>query len=77
MSLKSTQLCHMDSVNRAEGKFSVTVHSEDGNVQATFACSSERAAHALRNAIREHADKLHHAANYRERGANRTDDTVN
>lgn len=67
MALKNIQQAHMDPVNRAEGKFSVTVHSDDGNVMATFACSSEHDARALRDAIREHADRLHHAANYRER----------
>ena len=72
MALKSIQLATIDVVDRAEDRFSVTVHSDDGNMLATFACSSEHSARMLRDAIREHADRLHWAANYRERGSKAT-----
>lgn len=58
MALKDIQLCHIDPSNRAEGKFTVTVHSDDGKQLAVFDCDSERAAIALRNAIREQATQL-------------------
>lgn len=64
MALKNIQLCHADAVNREEGRFTVTVHHEDGNQLAVFDCSSEADAIALRNAIRDHADRLRRAANY-------------
>ena len=66
MALKSIQLCHMDPEDRANDKYSVTVHTEDGKVHATFDCSSEYDARVLRNAIREHADKLRRVADYRD-----------
>lgn len=48
-----------------EVRFEVLVHSDDGNKMALFNCSNERAALALRDAIREHADCLHQAGRYR------------
>ena len=69
MALQSTQLCHMDPVDRASGKFTVTCNTEAGDVLATFACSSEHDARQLRNAIRDHADKLARVADYRDRVA--------
>lgn len=67
MALQSIQQCHIDPINRAEGKFTVTVHADDGNQLAVFDCSSEADAIKLRNAIRDHADRLRRAADYRER----------
>lgn len=67
MSLKSIQLATIDPSNRAEGKFNVTVHSDDGHLLAIFDCSSEHDARHLRNAIREHADQLRRVADYRPR----------
>ena len=58
MALKNIQLCHMDPVNRAEGKFSVTANSDDGRLQAVFYCDSEDDARKLRDAIRDHATEL-------------------
>lgn len=69
MALANIQLCHMDALDRAAGRFSVTVHSEAGDQFATFHCSSERAAHDLRNAIRDNADSLHRVADYRDRSS--------
>jgi hypothetical protein len=66
MSLKNIQLATISPSNRALGKFTVTVHSEDGHQLADFDCSSEFDARALRNAIREHADRLRHVADYRK-----------
>ena len=71
MSLTSIQLCAIDPVDRAAGKFQVTVHSDDGKQLAIFDCSSEMDARRLRTAIREHADQLRRVADYRERQANR------
>lgn len=65
MSLKNIQLAAINPINRAEGRFEVVVHSDDGNQIAQFDCSSEHDAITLRNAIREHADRLRHAADYR------------
>ena len=65
MALKNIQLCHMDPSNRAEGKFTVTINSEDGLQLATFDCSSEAFARQLRNAIRDYADQLRRVADYR------------
>lgn len=65
MSLKSIQLATISPSNRAEGKFTVTINSDDGNMAATFNCSSERDAVRLRNAIREHADELRRVFDYR------------
>lgn len=64
MPLKSIQLCHMDPVDRGRTAFTVTVNSDDGKQHATFNCSSESAARALRNAIRDHADELRRVADY-------------
>ena len=66
MALKDIQFCHIDPVNRAEGKFEVTVHDDEGKQLAIFSCSSERSGLALRNAIREHADRLRRVADYRK-----------
>lgn len=65
MSLKSIQLATISPSNRAEGKFTVDVHSDDGNQLATFDCDSERDAVKLRDAIREHAARLRRVADYR------------
>lgn len=67
MSLASIHLCAIDPVDRAAGKFQVTVHSDDGKQLAIFDCSSEMDALRLRTAIREHADQLNRVADYRER----------
>lgn len=58
MALKSIQLATISPINRAEGKFIVEAHSDDGLVTAVFDCDSEADAIALRNAIREHAARL-------------------
>jgi len=71
MSLTSIQLCTIDPVDRAAGKFQVTVHSDDGKQLAIFDCSSEPDALRLRTAIREHADQLRRVADYRDRQAER------
>lgn len=71
MPLSNIQLCHMDPIDRAAGTFSVTAHSDAGDQFATFRCSSEHAARDLRNAIRENADALHGARDYRERPGRR------
>ena len=65
MPLANIQLCHMDPQDRAKGKFTVTVHDDAGHLLATFDCSSEHDARQLRNAIREHADRLRRVADYR------------
>lgn len=65
--MKSIQLCHMDPVDRATGKFSVTAHSDEEHMRVDFACSSERSARMLRDAIREHADKVSNVLDARER----------
>jgi len=67
VSLKDIQLAAINPIDRAVGRFEVVVHSDDGNQIAQFDCSSEHAAIMLRNAIREHADRLRHAADYRPR----------
>lgn len=69
MSLVNIQLATMYPAGTADGRFNVAVLSNDRNALAMFSCSSERAAAALRDAIREHADSLRHVANYREIGA--------
>lgn len=67
MSLASIQLCTIDPVDRAAGHFAVTAYSDDGKQMAIFDCSSEPDALRLRTAIREHADRLRRAADYRDR----------
>lgn len=67
MSLASIQLCTIDPVDRAAGHFAVTAYSDDGKQMAIFDCSSEHDALRLRTAIREHADRLRRAADYRDR----------
>lgn len=64
MALKDIQLCHMDPVDRAQDKFTVTVHSEGGSLYAMFDCSSKHDARELRNAIRDHATRLKRVADY-------------
>ena len=64
MPLKSIQLATISPSNRAEGKFIVTVHSDDGHVSADFDCGSERDAITLRNALRDHADRLRGVYDY-------------
>ena len=64
MTLKSIQLATIDPSNRAEGKFTVTVHSDDGDKGAIFDCSSERDAIELRRALRENADRLRRVFDY-------------
>lgn len=65
MALKDIQLCHMDPEDRANQKFSVTAHDNDGKQQATFECTTEFNARMLRNAIRDYADKLRYVVDYR------------
>lgn len=67
MALKSIQLAAINPIDRAAGKFEVLVHSDDGHQLAEFDCDSEHDAIALRNAIREHASRLRHVADYRPR----------
>lgn len=67
MSLKSIQLATISPIDRANGLFEVTAHSDSGDQIAHFRCSSERSALALRDAIREHADCLHNVGDYRQR----------
>ena len=64
MALKSIQLATINSVDRDNDKFEVVVHSDDGNRLAIFDCSSEFGAIKLRNAIRDHADRLRRVADY-------------
>lgn len=65
MPLENIQLATISPSNRAEGKFTVCVHSNDGNQLADFDCDSEHDAIVLRNAIRQHAARLRHVADYR------------
>ncbi len=65
MALKSIQLATISPSNRAEGKFIVDVHSDDGKLTATFDCSSECDAVQLRKAIRDHADQLRRVSDFR------------
>lgn len=65
MSLKSIQQAAINPINRAEGKFEVVVHSDDGNQIAMFNCDSEHDAIKLRDAIRDHASCLRRVADYR------------
>lgn len=65
MPLKDINLCQISPINRAEGKFTVTTYSDDGQVQATFDCDSEDDAIRLRSAIRQHATQLRSVADYR------------
>lgn len=65
MALKDIQLAQISPSNRAEGKFTVKVYSDDGKQQATFNVTGEGAALALRNALRDHADCLSSVADYR------------
>lgn len=58
MALKNIQLAQISPSNRAEGKFTVTVYTDDGQAHATFDCSSEQDAIKLRTALRENADRL-------------------
>lgn len=71
MSLKNIQLAAINPINRAGVRFEVIVHSDDGNQIAQFDCASEHNAIELRNAIREHADRLRHVADYRPRRSTR------
>lgn len=69
MPLQSIQLCHIDrvSLDRARDDtpaWDVTVHSDDQQQHATFRCTTEADGIALRNAIRQHADKLRRVADY-------------
>lgn len=66
MPLANIQSCHMDPQTTKEGarEFRVTVHSDDGKQHATFHCTDEIEARALRNAIREHATRLVNVADY-------------
>jgi hypothetical protein len=67
MALKSAQLCDIDPrIDDAGVKlFHVTVWSDELTKFATFTCATESAALALCAAIREHADRLYRAADYR------------
>jgi hypothetical protein len=67
MALKSIQLATISPSNRAEGKFTVDAHSDDGNICATFDCDSEHDAIKLRNAIREHAARLRRVSDFSDR----------
>ena len=64
MALKDVQLAVISPPCRTDQAFDVTAHSDDGNKRFTFKCTSEAAAVALRNAIREHADCLWNVADY-------------
>jgi hypothetical protein len=63
--MKNIQLCHIDPINRAEDKFTVTAHSDDGNAHVTFLCIGEHNALKLRDAIRQYAEKVRNVADYR------------
>ncbi len=65
MTLANQELATISPSNKAEGKYTVTVHSDDGLLLADFDCDSESAAVALRNAIRQHAARLRHVADFR------------
>jgi hypothetical protein len=65
MSLKNIQLAAINPINRLNNLFEVVVHSDDGYQIAMFDCTGESGAIKLRDAIREHADKLRRAAEYR------------
>jgi hypothetical protein len=71
MPLASIQLATISPSNKAEGKYIVTVHSDDGQQMADFDCDSEHDAIVLRNAIRQRAARLRHVVDYRPR-PNRT-----
>lgn len=60
MPLQSIQLATISPSNRAEGRFTVTCHSDDGMKLVDFETSSEGSAIWLRAALREHADRLAH-----------------
>jgi hypothetical protein len=69
MSLVSIQLCHMDRNARSGDvhgpePFTVTVWSDNQKMFATFDCVDEAEAIQLRNAIREHAQRLRRVADY-------------
>lgn len=65
MPLKSIQLATISPVDRAAGKYTVTAHSDDGHQSVDFDCIGEDNAIALRNAIRQHAERVRHVADYR------------
>lgn len=58
MPLKDIQLANISPANRAQGLFTVSAYSDDGHKYVTFDVTGERNAVQLRNAIREHADRL-------------------
>jgi len=64
MPLKDIQLATISPSNRADGRFVVIVHSDDGQKVADFDCDNERDAIHLRNAIREYASRLRYVANF-------------
>lgn len=65
--MQNIQLATISPSNRAEGKFTVCAHSDDGQQSADFDCDSERDAIALRGAIRTHAARLRHVTDFRDR----------
>jgi hypothetical protein len=64
MALLSIQLCHIDRVG--DGRCTVTCHSDDGKQLATFICANEADGLKLRNAIRDHAERLKSVGDYRD-----------
>jgi hypothetical protein len=67
MPLKSIQLAAINPIDRAAGKYEVVVHSDEGDQLAMFDCPSEHDAVQLRNAVRQHADRLRSVGDYRDR----------
>lgn len=63
MPLKDRELATINPAGA--GRYTVTLFSEDGQMQATFDCASEKDAVALRYAIREHCEGLRHVVNFR------------
>ena len=60
MALKSIEFATVSRSPTHENpnRFTVDVYSDNGNIHAEFECASEADALALREAIRQHADRL-------------------
>lgn len=65
--MQNIQLATISPSNRAEGKFTVCAHSDDGQQSADFDCESEHDAIVLRGAIRTHAARLRHVTDFRDK----------
>jgi len=67
MALKSIQLATISPIDKARDLYEVTLHNDEGNVHATINCIGERSALTVRNALREHADRLRGVSDFRPR----------